>query len=107
MESSPKVGNTFTNSCAHWKTGTYENFQDWAVRQFGMEDLESDDEAEVPVHMQKAKDIVFERNGSGEFVLPPMDNYKTVRQKQRVIRGYIGAVYRKFICFICRFFFLI
>jgi hypothetical protein len=56
--------------------------------------MESDDEAEVPVHMQKAKDIKFERNKEGEYILPSMSDYGTVRQMQRVIRGYIGAVYR-------------
>ena len=44
--------------------------------------------------MQKAKDIVFEKNGKGHFILPPRHGYKTNRQRQRVIRGYVGAVYR-------------
>ena len=94
VESSPVVGNPFTSSCSDWRDGTYENFKDWAVRQFGIEDLESDDEAEVPVHMQKAKDIAFERNKKGDLILPHMSDFKTIRQKQRVVRGYIGAVYR-------------
>jgi hypothetical protein len=55
--------------------------------------LETDDEAEVPVDMLKAKDINFERNSSGELILPPMSDYKTIRQRQRVVRGYIGAKY--------------
>ena len=64
------VGNTFTNSCPDWKVGTYENFKDWAVRQFGVKELESDDEAEVPVQMQKAKDIVFKRSKKGGIFCP-------------------------------------
>lgn len=56
--------------------------------------MESDDEAEVPVHMMKSKDIVFERDEAGEFILPEMHTFKLVRGKQRAIRGYIGAVYR-------------
>jgi hypothetical protein len=56
--------------------------------------MDSDDEGEVPVHMQKAKDIQFEVNKKGFFILPPRANFKTIRERQRVIRGYIGAVYR-------------
>jgi hypothetical protein len=95
VESSPMVGNAFTNSHNDWRTGTYEYFKDWAVTQFGLKDSESGDDSEVPLQYQKAKDIVFERNDDGELVLPPSDRLKTIRQKQRVIRGYIGAVYRK------------
>jgi hypothetical protein len=69
------------------------------VKQFGLEELDSDDEAEVPVLMQRAKNIEFERDESGELVLPPMKDFKTIRAKQRVIRGYIGAVYSQYICF--------
>jgi len=87
------VANAFTNSYPDWRDGTYENFKEWAVRQFGAKELDSDDEAEVPVHMQKAKDITFERNRKGVYVLPPMTDYKTTRQRQRVIRGFVGAVY--------------
>jgi hypothetical protein len=95
VESSPLVGaNNFTSSTPDWREGTYENFKDWASKQFGTKEFDSDDEAEVPVHMTKAKLIPFERNKRGDLILPPMTDYKTVRQKQRVIRGYIGAVYR-------------
>jgi len=87
------VGNSFTSSFPNWGEGTYENFKEWAVQQFGKEPA-SDDEAEVPVNMQKAKDIVFERNRKGDYILPSMSNYRTTRQKQRVIRGFVGAVYR-------------
>jgi hypothetical protein len=87
------VGNAFTNSCPDWKEGTYDNFKEWAVRQFGVKELESDDEADVPVDMQKAKDLVFKRNRKGVYMLPSMGDFKTTRQRQRVIRGYIGAVY--------------
>jgi hypothetical protein len=44
--------------------------------------------------MQKAKDIKFQKNEEGEYILPDMSNYRTIRQKQRFIRGYIGAIYR-------------
>lgn len=69
------------------------------MKQFGLDELDSDDEAEVPVLMQKAKNIEFERDESGELVLPPMSDFKTIREKQRVIRGYIGAVYSQYIYF--------
>jgi hypothetical protein len=68
---------------------------------------DSDEEAEVPVDMMKAKDITFEQKKTGEFILPPFANYRTAKQKQRVIRGYIGAVYRQSIHFVFKFFFLI
>ena len=70
-----------------------KNFKDWAVKQFGVKELESDDESKVPVDMLKAMDIGFKQNRSGKIILPPIYEYKTVRQKQRVIRGYIGAQY--------------
>ena len=60
--------------------------------------MNSDDEGEVPVHLQKAKNLQFEKNTRGDFVLPPLSNYRTVREKQRVVRGYIGAVYSVYIC---------
>jgi hypothetical protein len=55
--------------------------------------LDSDDGAEVPANMQKAKDIEFERNEKGVLRLPPNSDFKTIRAKQRVVRGYVGAVY--------------
>lgn len=88
------VGNCFTNSCSDWREGTYSNFKDWAVKQFGSKDQDEDDEDEdVPVHFIKAKDLTFETDKDGEFILPNFRNLKTIRQKQRVVRGYIGAVY--------------
>jgi hypothetical protein len=75
------------------------------VKQFGLEELDSDDEAEVPVRMKKAKNIEFERDRSGELILPPMSDLKTIREKQRVIRGYIGAVYSQYIHFASILFF--
>ena len=66
------------------------------MKQFGLKELDSEDEGEVPVHMQKAKDIVFEKDREGEYILPDMSNYSTIRQRQRVVRGYIGAVYSMF-----------
>jgi hypothetical protein len=50
-------------------------------------------EADIPVHMQKAKDISFERNKKGIYKLPHTSDFKTIRQRQRVVRGYIRAVY--------------
>ena len=75
------------------------------MKQFGLEELDSDDEAEVPVLMKKAKNIEFERDRSGELILPPMSDLKTIREKQRVIRGYIGAVYSQYIHFASILFF--
>jgi hypothetical protein len=103
VESSPLVGNPFTHSYGDWRDGTYEHFKEWSVKQFGLKALESDDEAEIPVHMQKSKDIVFEKK-NGKYLLPDMDNYRTNRQRQRVIRGYIGAVYRLFLICVLRVF---
>jgi hypothetical protein len=106
VESTPVVGNNFTNSYPDWREGTYDNFKQWALKQFGVEELDSDDEAEVPVHMTKAKNIQFERNKHGELVLPSITNYKTAKQKQRMVRAYIGAVYRSLLEFLNHFFLL-
>lgn len=95
VESQPSIGNSFTISYPDWREGTFDNFNDWALKQFGLKDLDSDDEAEVPMHMQKSKDIVFERNRRGDLILPARQDFKTNKQKQRVIRGYLGAVYSK------------
>ena len=62
IQSTPIVRNSFTNSYNNWKEGTYENFKEWAVKQFRIKELESDDEAEVPVLNQKAKNISFQKN---------------------------------------------
>jgi hypothetical protein len=104
IQSTPVVGNSFTNTYDNWKEGTYENFKEWAVRQFGIEELESDDEAEVPVLNQKAKNISFQKSKRGYLVLPSINDFTKVRQRQRVVRGYIGSVYRKTICFFSLFF---
>jgi hypothetical protein len=96
VESSPIVGNSFTNSYKEWRDGTYENFKEWAIKQFGFEDLDSDDEAEVPVDAQKAKDIPFTMNKKGHIVVPNKSQYKRIRERQRVVRGYIGAVYSEY-----------
>jgi hypothetical protein len=61
------AGNSFTYSCGEWRNGTYENFKKWAVKQFGLKNLDSDEEADIPVHMQKAKDISFKRNKKGIY----------------------------------------
>jgi hypothetical protein len=95
VESSPNVGNSFTNSYSTWRDGTYENFKEWSVKQFGIGELDSDDEAEVPADMVKAKDLSFDTNIRGHFIVPPLENFKNTKQRQRVVRGYIGAVYRK------------
>ena len=52
------------------------------------------------MHKQKAKDIVFGRNKKGHFLLPPRSDHKTIKDKQRAVRGYIGAVYRTWFHFI-------
>jgi hypothetical protein len=65
------------------------------VKQFGIGEVESDDEAEVPADMMKAKDLTFETNVRGHFILPPLESLVNIKQRQRVVRGYIGAVYRK------------
>jgi len=70
-------------------------FKDWAVGQFDLKDGESDDEEDVSAQIPKARDIFFKKNKKDIYILPPMSNFKTVREKQRVVRGYIGAVYRK------------
>ena len=75
----------FTNSCDEWREGTYETFKEWALRQFGVEELDSNDKAEVPAHLQKARDLPFDKNDCRVFILPPMHNYKTICQKQRVV----------------------
>jgi hypothetical protein len=86
---------SFTQSCPDWKEGTYENFKGWALKHFGENEVDSDEEADVPVHFKKAKNIEFRKNSKGHFILPGMGNYRTTRQRQRVVRGYIGAVYSK------------
>ena len=58
---------------------------------------DSDDEGDIPVRFQKAKDISFRRKKNGTLLLDPMSEFKTVKDRQRVIRGYIGAVYSTFI----------
>lgn len=93
VKSSPNVGNSFTNSCQAWKYRMYENFKEWAVKQFRMNGLESNDEAEAPPDMLKSKDIHFKKNNWGHFILPPIENYHNVKQRKRVVRGYIGVVY--------------
>jgi hypothetical protein len=84
---------SFIHSCGEWRNGTYKNFKEWSVRQFNLKNLDSDNEADNPVYMQKAKDISFERNKKGIYKLPHMSNFKTICKRQRVVRGYIGAVY--------------
>ena len=67
--------------------------------------MDSDEDVEVPVNMQKAKDISFEINKHGHFILPPMSNFRYARDRQRVVRGYIGAVYSELIVFLFLFLF--
>ena len=55
----PVMGNSFTQSCPDWREGTYDNFKGWAPKQFGIEEMDSDEEADIPVHFKKAKDIEF------------------------------------------------
>jgi hypothetical protein len=77
------------------------------MKQFGVEQLDSDEDVEVPVHLKKAKDIEFKKNANGDFILPPKLDIKTNRGKQRVIRGYDGAVYRQNFSFSFSFILLI
>ena len=85
------AGNLFTESCSDWKEGTFELFKVWASKQFGLRELETDDEAEVPVRMRKAKNIHFEKNDDGVYILG--DKIGIAKDVQRTVRGYIGAVY--------------
>lgn len=105
VETSPDVGNAFTQSRSDWRDGTYENFKDWAMKKLGSKE-DSDDDAEVPVRFQKAKDISFDRKKNGTLLLQPMSDFRTVKDRQRVIRGYIGAIYSLFINISLRFSFL-
>ena len=94
-ESTSNSGSTFTNSYPDWQEGTCNNFQKWAAKQFGLRNLGSDNEEEVPIDMQKAKNLEFLKNKRGDLILPPIEYFKTIRQRQRVIRGYIDAIYHK------------
>lgn len=93
MEGSLQIGNHFTNSCPDWQEGTYENFKEWALKQFGAKDFDSDYNTKVPVNFLKVKDIEFKKNKAGVLVLPPIHDFNTTRKRQRVVCGYIGAVY--------------
>jgi hypothetical protein len=66
------------------------------LKQFDLKHQDSDDDdVGVQVHMVKSKDLTFDKNKKGDFILPPMTDYRLIRQKQRVIRGFIGATYRE------------
>jgi hypothetical protein len=99
MESAPVVGNPFTTSCSDWKEGTYDMFRDWAMKQFGTKESDSDEEREVRAHMRKAKDISFDIDKRGMLILPPLSDFRWLREKQRTIRGYVGALYSQSTCF--------
>jgi hypothetical protein len=84
------------HACPDWKKGTYKLFKDWAAKQ--LTDPQSEDEAEegeVPVEFKKSKDISFPKSESGGLILLPMTDYKKIRQKQRLVCTYAGAVYSK------------
>jgi hypothetical protein len=91
VENSPIVGNSFTESCSDWREGTFELFKDWASKQFGVKELETDDEADVPARNRKANSLVFEKNEDGVFILD--DKSGIAKDIQRTVRGYLGAVY--------------
>ena len=96
IESKGCLGNSFTNSYPDWREGTYDNFKEWSLKELGVKkDSGDDDDEAVPPHLQKAKHIEFARNDIGDFILPPLNNLKKVRDKQRVVRAYIGAVYSR------------
>ena len=100
------MGKSFTNSQIDWKEGTYEYFKDWAVKHFGLKEKDSDDDdADVPARMMKAKDIEFRKNRKGVYILPHYSDYPVVKDRQRVIRGYIGKVYRQSFYFVLLFIF--
>ena len=88
METPLLVGNSFTNAHKDWKEGMYKNFKEWSVKQFSHQPLESGDKAELPIEFQKAKDISLEKNHCRHF-LPPLQIYRTIKQKQRVIHAYV------------------
>ena len=68
------------------------------MKQFGFENLDSEDEAELPVDSQKAKDIVFKKNEKGVYLVPKKSDFgKRLKMRQRVVRGYIGTVYSQYI----------
>jgi hypothetical protein len=56
--------------------------------------------------MQKEKALAFERNDDGLYILPDMCDYQINGQRQRVVGGYIGAVYHMSIQSAGFFFFL-
>jgi hypothetical protein len=72
-----------------------DKFQKWSLGQYDPKERDSDEDDEVPVRFQKAKDIVFSVNKRGYLILPPKDDFEKTRERQRVVRGYIGAVYSK------------
>ena len=74
----------------------FELFKDWVVKQFGFEELNSEDEMDLPVDAQKAN-LIFEKNKNGDFIIPEKSNFKLICQKQRVVWGYIGTVYSQYI----------
>jgi hypothetical protein len=64
------MGNSFTHTYPNWRDRTYDKFKE-------------------------AKDIEFEENKAGEFILPPIEKFTSTRQRQRVLQGYSGTVYRR------------
>ena len=76
VESSPVVGNSFTNSYVGWRDGTFGKFEDWAVKQFGVKEPESDDEAEVPVDISRQRISVLNKTGVGKLYCPLFMNTK-------------------------------
>ena len=67
------------------------------VKQFGFEELDSEDEMDLLVDAQKAKNLIFEKNENGDFIILDKSNFKLIHQKQRVVWGYIGMVYSEYI----------
>jgi len=56
------------------------------MKQFGFEKLESEDEAELPVNAQKAKDIKFKTNKKGHLILPPKSDFKLLKMRLHLPR---------------------
>ena len=64
------------------------------LTKFGLRNLGSDDEEEVPVDMHKAKNLEFSKNKQGDLILPPnriFQNHSTkAKGYQRVHWHYLS-----------------
>ena len=68
--------------------------------QFGVEELDSNDKSEVPAHLQKERDLPFNKKDHRVFILPPMHNYKTICQSRGLFEDIFGLfIIRHFLPF--------